>query len=230
MPHKRKSNTTKLEIIQVASRMFLERGYTKTSVKAIADELDISAGHLMFYFPTKDHLLAELVEMLCEFQWKIMQSVVEEGNTSVMAVCLELATMAAMCEEDEIARDFYLATYCSPLTLELIRRNDVERAKMVFAEYCPDWDAQQFAEAEILVSGVEYATLMVAGDEVTLDNRVAGALNSILTTYQVPEDARSTKIHKVLALDYRAVSRRILKEFKAFVEEANEHAFEETLQ
>ena len=106
MAHKRKTNTTKLEIIQVASRLFLSRGYTKTTIKSIADALDISTGHLMFYFPTKEHLLAVLVHMLCDFQRKMMQDTVNEGNTSLMAICLELTTMAAMCEEDEIAKDF----------------------------------------------------------------------------------------------------------------------------
>ena len=70
MAHKSRTNTTKLEIIQIASRMFLEKGYSKTTIKSISDELDISAGHLMFYFPTKEHLLLILVDLLCDFQWK----------------------------------------------------------------------------------------------------------------------------------------------------------------
>lgn len=229
MAHKRKSNTTRLEIIQVATRMFLERGHSKTTVKAIADQLDISSGHLMFYFPTKEHLLAQLVEMLCDFQWKMMQSVVEEGNTSLMAVCLEMATMAAMCEEDEIAKDVYLSAYSNPLTLEIIRKNDAERARIVFSEYCPDWEERDFAEAEILVSGIEYATLMTTDDSIPLDTRVAGAINNILTTYNVPEEIRRMKIHKVLALDYRNIGKRILNEFKEYVAEVSEQAFEEVL-
>ncbi len=229
MAHKRKSNTTRLEIIQVATRMFLERGYSKTTVKAIADQLDISSGHLMFYFPTKEHLLAQLVEMLCDFQWKMMQSVVEEGNTSLMAVCLEMATMAAMCEEDEIAKDVYLSAYSNPLTLEIIRKNDAERARIVFSEYCTDWEEWHFAEAEILVSGIEYATLMTTNDSIPLDTRVAGAIKNILTTYNVPEEIRGMKIDKVLALDYRNISKRILKEFKKYVAEVSEQAFEDVL-
>jgi AcrR family transcriptional regulator len=230
MAHRRKTNTTKLEIIRVASRLFLERGYSKTSVKAIADELDISTGHLMFYFPTKEHLLAVLVQMLCDFQWKMMQSKVEEGNTSVMALCLELMTMAAMCEEDEVAKDFYLSAYTHPLTLEIIRKNDTERAEAVFAQYCPDWEHHHFTEAEILVSGIEYTTLMTAGEPVALDVRIAGALNMILTTYCVPEEIRKAKIDRILAMDYRALGRCVLKEFRAYVEAVNEQALEEQLQ
>ena len=229
MAYRRKNNTTKLEIIQVASRLFLNRGYSKTTIKAIADELDISTGHLMFYFPTKEHLLAVLVHMLCDFQWKMMQNHVEEGNTSLMAICLELSTMAAMCEDDEIAKDFYLSAYTHPLTLEIIRKNDTARAKQVFCEYCPNWDDQHFAGAEILVSGIEYATLMTTGEAVSMDIRVAGGLDNILTTYQVPEDVRRTKINKVLAIDYRTLGKQVLDNFKSYVEESNEQAFEELL-
>ena len=230
MAHKRKNNTTKLEIIQVASRLFLNRGYSKTTIKAIANELDISTGHLMFYFPTKEHLLAVLVHMLCDYQWKLMQNHVEEGNTSLMALCLELSTMAAMCEEDEIAKDLYISAYTHPLTLGIIRKNDTARAKTVFCEYCPGWEDQHFAAAEILVSGIEYATLMTTGEAVPMDVRVGGGLDNILTTYQVPEDIRRKKISKVLAIDYRALGQQVLENFKVFVEETNEQAFEEQLQ
>lgn len=230
MAYRRKNNTTKLEIIQVASRLFLNRGYSKTTIKAIADELDISTGHLMFYFPTKEHLLAVLVHMLCDYQWKLMQNHVEEGNTSVMALCLELSTMAAMCEDDEIAKDFYISAYTHPLTLGIIRKNDAERAKCVFGEYCPNWEHQNYAEAEILVSGIEYATLMTTGEAASIDIRIEGGLNTILTIYQVPEDIRRTKINKVLAIDYRALGKQVLENFKYYVEETNEQAFEDLLR
>ena len=64
---------TKYEIIQVASEFFLENGYSVTSPKAIADELQISTGNITYYFPTKEHLLAVIVEMLCDFQWKLFE-------------------------------------------------------------------------------------------------------------------------------------------------------------
>lgn len=230
MAHRRKSNTTKLEIIQVACRLFLEHGYSKTTIKSIADELDISTGHLMFYFPSKEHLLSALVQLLCDFQWKMMQSTVEEGNTSLMALCLELTTMAAMCEGDEIVKDFYISSYTHPLTLEIIRKNDTERAELVFAEHCPGWTHLQFLEAEIIVSGIEYTTLMTTGEPVALDIRIEGALNTILATYGIPEETRKLKIRRVLAMDYRELGKRVLREFKEYVKEANEQALEDLLR
>ena len=146
---RRRVNTTKYEIIQQGTKLFLEQGYYATSPKHICDELDISTGNLTYYFPTKEHLLAELVQMLCKFQGKLLKDMVqEEGATSLLAVCLELATMASMVEESEIARDLFQSAYSSPMCLEIIRRNDTQRSRHLYKEYCPDWSEEQFVEAQ----------------------------------------------------------------------------------
>ena len=227
---RRRVNTTKYEIIQEGTRLFLEKGYSNTTPKLICDTLDISTGNLTYYFPTKEHLLAELVDMLCRFQAKTIQDMVEEdGVTSLLAVCIELTSMAAMSEESEIAKDLFLSSYSSPICLEIIRRNDAKRSKLVYKEFCTGWSEQQFVEAETLVSGIEYATLMTTGDSSPLEIRIAGALNSILMIYNVPEELRKQKIEKALSMGYRTQGRYVLDKFTEFVEQTNEHTFEELL-
>ncbi len=221
-----KMNATKAEIIRVATGMFLERGFTGTSAKALCEKLDISTGNLTFYFPTKEHMLAELVTMLCQFQWEMMKWEAKDGISQIMAICLELTAMAAMCEEDEIAKDIYLSAYSLPQTLQIIRKNDASKAKQVFAEYCPNWTDEQFAEAETLVSGMEYATLMTTEDSAPLETRIAGALNHILAVYQVPEEIRNRKIDRVLAMDYRGIGRRVFKEFRTYVQNCGDQLLE----
>lgn len=225
-----KSKLTKLEIIQVATHKFIEKGFSNTSIKAISDELHMSTGNLTFYFPSKEHLLAELIDMLCDFQWKMMENETEEGNSSIMALCLELIAMAAMCEEDEIAKDLYISAYTSPLSLEIIRKNDAKRAKKVFAEYCSDWTDEQFVEAETLVSGIEYATLMTTSDSAPLDVRIAGAVKTILKTYNVPEEMINKKLERVLAMNYRKIGKRVLKEFKEYIEYTMQQEFYDLLK
>lgn len=224
-----KIKTTKLDIIRCASELFFEQGYSATSPKNICEALDISTGNLTYYFPTKEHLLAVFTEMLCDFQQDMMEQEAHEGVSSVLATCLELTTMAAMCEESEIAKDFYLSSYTSPLCLSIIRKNDAKRNKRVFKEYCPDWSDEQFAEAEIIVSGIEYATLMTTHDPVSLEARITGALNNILMVYCVPEEIRTTKIQKALSTDYRKIGQRVLREFKTFIAKENETALEELI-
>ena len=209
--------------------MFLERGYSATSIKAISEEINISAGNLTFHFPTKEHMLSVLVEMLCEFQWSMMEHAADEGNSSLLAQCLELTAMAVICEESEIGRDFYISAYTHPTPLNIIRRNDAEKARAVFGEYCSDWSDIKFREAETLVSGIEYATMMKTSGSAPLDVRIAGAVGAILLIYGVPEEIRERKIQKVLATDYRALGRRVLEEFKDYVNGFDESAFEQVL-
>lgn len=224
-----KSKLTKIEIIQVATSLFLEVGYSKTSPKMIADKLKISTGNLTYHYPTKEHLLAVLVEMLCKFQWNLMKQEMEDGTNRIMAICLELMSMASACEKDDVARDFFISAYTSPMCIDIIRRNDADRAKTVFGEYCGEWDEKQFAEAEILVSGIEYSTLMVTEFNVPLDIRITGALNQILSIYNVPEETRKIKIKKVLDVDYIKTGKRILKEFTEYVKKANDDAFDKII-
>ena len=226
LARRRVISTTKYEIIQVAAECFLNKGVTVTSPKMIAEELGLSTGNITYYFPTKEHLLAVFVGMLCDFQWKMMEMEADEGISSIMAICLELAAMASMCDEDEIAKDFYHSAYISNICLEIIQGNDIRRAKQVFAQYCPHWTDEKYAEAEVIVSGVEYTTLKTTAYSPPLDMRIEGALQTILATYNIPEELRAVKIKKVLAMDYRSIGRRVLKEFKDYVQKTNNEAIE----
>ena len=215
------SESTKNKILRVSTTMFLEVGYSKTSPQMIAKELKVSTGNLTYYYPTKEHLLAVLTDLLCKYQWKMIKEEADDGISSLLALCFELMTMAAACEESEVAKDFFVSTYQSPKCLEIIHNNDTARAKEVFAEYCSDWTDEQFREAEILVAGIEHATLNAIDKTVPLETRISGALNTIMTIYNVPEEIRKKKIEKVLAMDYRSIGKRIFNEFKEYVEKEN---------
>ena len=220
---------TRNEIIRVAANRFLNDGYTKTTVASMAKSLNMSTGNMTFYFPTKDHMLAELVDMLGKYQWDLMENEAKEENGSVMAICLELLTIASACEQDEIAKDFFLSSYRSELCMERIRRNDKKRAKEVFKKYCVDWKDEYFEEAEILISGIEYATLFTTPDSVPLEIRVNGALRTILSIYNVPKEIRDEKIKKVLSMDYQNMGMDTLKKFRNYVDKTTEQALHDLL-
>ena len=225
-----RAELTRHEIIRVAANRFLNDGYTKTTVASMAKTLKMSTGNMTFHFPTKEHMLAELVDMLCKYQWNLMEEEAKDGYSSIMALCLELLTIASACEQDEVAKDFFLSTYRSELCMDLIRKNDKERAKQVFREYCPDWTDEYFAEAETLVSGIEYATLLTTSESAPLEVRVGGALKTILSIYNVPREIRDQKIQKVLSMDYKTLGLDTLRKFRKYVDEKTEQALFDLLK
>ena len=224
-----RSELTRHEIIRVAANRFLNDGYTATSVHAICKTLNMSTGNLTFHFPTKEHLLAQLTGMLCDFRRVLLEEEVAEGASSLMAYCLELITTAAACEQDEVLKDFFLSIYRSEVSMDLLREWDKARSKAVFAEYCPDWTDDRFEEAVTLVSGIKYATLMTTARSAPLELRIAGALNTMLHIYRVPREKRDEKLMKMLQIDYRALSLRILKEFREYVDHTTEQALHDLL-
>ena len=225
-----RAELTRNEIVRVAANSFINDGYTKTTVASMAKALNMSTGNMTFHFPTKEHMLAELVNMLCEYQWKLMEEEAKDGYSSITAICLELLTIASACEQDEVAKDFFLSAYRSEICMDLIRKSDQERAEEVFKEYCSDWTEEQFTEAEALVSGVEYATLLTTTESARLELRVEGALRTILTIYNVPQEIRDEKIQKVLSMDYRALGLDTLKKFRKYVDKATEQALLDLLK
>ena len=226
----KRESPTRLAIIQVAIDLFFEKGFSKTTAATVCRKAEIGTGNLTFYFPTKEHILDVLVTMMCDYQWKVMEESTDEGNSSLLCYCLELASMAAISEENPQMHDFYVSAYSHPMTLESIRANDVEKMKQVFGQFCPDWTDEQFVEAEAIVSGIEYATLMTTQHSASLPTRVEGALNAIMMLFGVPEEIRKIKVQKVLAMDYRAIGNRVLVDFRQYVSETNEKAIEDLLQ
>lgn len=231
MPHiNKKRPDTRLEIIQLAARLFLEEGYSCTSCAKIAKALDLSTGNITFYFPSKEHLLAILDNELFDFQKKLIEYFTKEGKTSLLSYCLELTTIAAACEADEAARDFFISSYSSEMALGLIRENDTEKTKMIFGEYHPEWTDEQWAATENIVSGIEYATLMTSEENIPLPLQIETALNSIMMLYGVPEETRKIKIEKVFATDYRALGKTILAEFKKYINSINEKNLKQAIK
>ena len=229
MAKKKLINVTKASIVRVATEKFLRDGFTTTTVKNISDELGISTGHVTFYYPSKVHLLAVLVDMLCKFQWNRVVGYNGNYEENLAASSLELTAMAALCEENEVARDFYLSAYSNAMTVDIIRRNDYQRGQTLFTRYCPDWTETMFAEAELLVSGIEYATLMATESSPPLEVRIRGGLDQIYRIYNIPDDLRKQLIDNALQQDYHSIGRQIFNEFIAYIKHENEQTLETLL-
>ncbi len=225
-----KNRPTKEMIIQIASKLYLEKGFTETSNKEICDILHISPGNLTFHYPQREHVLTEFVKELCDFQWRLIYMLEHEDKSPLLALCIEFATMAAA-EENEAIRDIYIAAYTHPLPLSVIRENDTRKTQQIFSEFNPDWTDEQYMVMENLYSAIEYGMFSSAGqDGISLDMRVACGLDAALRLYNVPEALRNQKIEKIIAMDYRSFGRKILSDFKDYITAVNWQAVETTRQ
>lgn len=210
-----KMQRTKYEILQCATKLFLEKGYTDTYVTTIAKELQISTGNLTFWFPTKEHILAELVRELFAFQWGV-----EGQEDFLQSYLFELVLIASVCEDNPNIKDLILAVYTHPMSLGIIREKDTKRAKNIFGEYCPAWADRDYVLAENVASGIEYSMLVTENTEnITFEQRVTSALDAIMRIYEVPKEERKKLLSEVMATDYRSKGSLVFEQFCGFVGE-----------
>ena len=226
----RKPTPTRAYIIKHASELFFKNGFSKTTSTELCENAEVSKGNLTFYFPTKEHILAILVKMVCDYQWQEMENAADEGKSSLLAYCLQLTTMVSVCEDVEQMQDFFAAAYSHPMTLDILRSNGAEKIKQVFGEYTTGWSDEKYVAVEAIISGIEYASLMKTEYSATIEHRIEAALGTILTLLEVPEELRKAKIKKVLGMDYRAIGAKVYADFKQYVTETNAAALEEVLK
>ena len=225
------ATNTKYEILYLAMKFFLEKGYTNSYVTTMAKTLHISTGNLTFWFPTKEHILAEMVKELCAFQ--IHTEVKKKASEYAILIdyLFELAMFASVCEENPNIKDLVIASYTQPLPLAVIRANDTERSKRTFEKFCMEWSDTEFILAENVASGIECAMFMTENAEkLTFEQRVTSSLEAIMKVYEVPKEIQQSVLKEVMAMDYRSSGNHVFETFFDYVEEKNSWEKQKTVK
>ncbi|WP_030184606.1 TetR/AcrR family transcriptional regulator [Streptomyces sp. NRRL S-813] len=96
-PADTKSEHTRALILTTAMRLFQERGYDKTTMRAIAQEAGVSVGNAYYYFEGKDHLIQGFYDRITvEYQSTVREILDRETDlearlTGVLKAWLDVA-------------------------------------------------------------------------------------------------------------------------------------------
>ncbi|MFD4972201.1 TetR family transcriptional regulator [Streptomyces sp. NPDC058424] len=93
-----KSEQTRALILETAMRLFQERGYDKTTMRAIAKEAGVSVGNAYYYFEGKEHLIQGFYDRIAAEQREAVREVLaretglEARLAGVLTAWLDIAT------------------------------------------------------------------------------------------------------------------------------------------
>jgi AcrR family transcriptional regulator len=80
---------TRQKILEVAQRLFREKGFDKVSLREIADEVGVTKAALYYYFDSKDKLLEALAQPFIEMQDRFAAMLEGEATREAWAKGLE---------------------------------------------------------------------------------------------------------------------------------------------
>ena len=77
-----KKQVKREEIIQAAKKLIIEKGYRKTSVEDITNEVGIAKGSFYTYFKSKDYLMETLLIEKLGSRSETVKGIIDSGEKS----------------------------------------------------------------------------------------------------------------------------------------------------
>ena len=207
----------KKRILTVCVKLFLEKGYRRTTLAEIIEKADVSYSTFQNIFRAKDGVLTELVAFMFSNQFAMARSAAGAQLPPVYIYAVETAIQMTLTELNENLREIYIEAYTQKEASDYIFRETAKELQQIFGPYLPGRTARDFYDMEIGSAGIMRGYMAHPCDEeLTLKKKLRLFLTMSLRAYNVPKEEMEQAIRFVEGLDIRTVSERVMQElFKA---------------
>ena len=201
----------KKRILTVCVRLFLEKGYRRTTLAEIIEKAEVSYSTFQNIFRAKDGVLTELVEFMFSNQFAMARSMTGAQLPPVYTYAVETAIQMTLTELNENLREIYIEAYTQKEASDYIFRETAKELQQIFGPYQPGRTARDFYDMEIGSASIMRGYMAHPCDaELTLEKKLRLFFCMSLRAYRVPEDELEQVIRFVEGLDIRAIAERVM--------------------
>ena len=212
MARRYESEDAKRRILSACVRLFIEKGYKRTTMNDIIHDADVSAGTFQNVFRTKDGVLMELVRVMFEGQFGSARAVVGKNASPVLLYAVETSIQMTLAELNENLREIYVEAYTHPETAEYIYQQTSTELMQIFGKYLPCCSESDFYEMEIGSAGLMRSYMARPCDKYfTLAHKLERFLSMSLSAYRVPEAEQLAVLDAISKTDIVAVSNGVMQ-------------------
>ncbi|MBE7093383.1 MAG: TetR/AcrR family transcriptional regulator [Clostridiales bacterium] len=215
-----RSEINKSKILHAAAKLFLEKGYSESTVKEIATAAGVNLGSLTFAFKNKEAILCELVGFVLEGQFEAAARLVK-GVTEdkVLFYAVETVMQLYMAESSEHMREMYAVSYSLPHSAQIIYRTITGKLEHIFKEYLPKLESKDFYEREIASGGIMRGFMTVPCDMYfTMERKIRSFLQTTFLVYEVPQAKIDEAIAFVGRFDLKKVAEETIEQMLKYLE------------
>ena len=201
----------KKRILTVCVKLFLEKGYRKTTLAEIVDKAEVSYSTFQNIFRAKDGVLTELVAFMFSNQFAMARGAAGAELPPVYTYAIETAIQMTLTELNENLREIYIEAYTQSEASEYIFQETSRELHQIFGPYLPDLTQRDFYDMEIGSAGIMRGYMAHPCDaELTLEKKLRLFLNMSLRAYNVPKDEMDRAIHFVEGLNIRQIAEQVM--------------------
>ncbi len=205
---RRTQEQLKNQIILASARSFLERGYTESTLRGIADAAGVNIGSLINIFGTKEEILCEILGFVIEKQFSATAELLRGVTDDKLFIyAAETVLQLHIVEMNENLRDVYSMAYSLPKSSRIIQHQITEKLEVIFKDYLPDYETKDFYKLEIATGGIMRGFMTIPCDMwFTMDQKVRSFLETTLLIYQVPKEKIADTIAFVEQFDFAKIA------------------------
>ena len=201
----------KKRILTVCVKLFLEKGYRKTTLAEIVDKAEVSYSTFQNIFRAKDGVMTELVAFMFSNQFAMARGAAGAELPPVYTYAVETAIQMTLTELNENLREIYIEAYTQKEASEYIFQETSRELHQIFGPYLPDLTQRDFYDMEIGSAGIMRGYMAHPCDaELTLEKKLRLFLNMSLRAYNVPKDEMDRAIHFVEGLNIRQIAEQVM--------------------
>lgn len=211
-------------ILHAAAKLFLEKGYSTTTLKELAKCANVDINVVNRTFGSKENILAGLVGHVLNGQFDAAHKLLDsKTDDKILYYAGETTLQLYITESSEQLRDLYTAAYSLPVTTRLIQDTITEKLQDIFGSHLPHLESKDFYEREIASGGIMRNFMTIPCDRYfTMERKVAAFLECTFKIYDVPPKKIQEAIEFVSQFDYPTIAKNVIEAMIKELEENSE--------
>ena len=203
---------TKKRILTACVKLFLEKGYKRTTIAEILRDADVSASSFQNIFRAKDGVLTELVEFMFSNQFAAARQNIGTQLAPVYVYAMETAIQLTLTELNENLREIYIEAYTQQEAASYIFRETARELYSIFGVYQPALTERDFYALEIGSAGIMRGYMACpCSEEFPLEEKLRCFLSLSMGGYRVPAEEQAQVLAFIASLDVRAIAQQVMQ-------------------
>lgn len=211
-PLNREKSRTRTLVLHSATKLFIERGYSETRIKDIADDSGVGYGEIFRLYGDKDTLLSQLIDLVFEHQFEFSKKFLEgKTDDNLFAYIFEAVLQLYISESSDHIREMYAVSYSLPNTSHKIYDYITTKLENAFGGYLPNYQTKDFYELEIASAGIMRGYIInPCTMYFTMDRKVRRFIETTCKIYEVSKDKIEDTINFISQFDMKKCANLVL--------------------